>query len=474
MAVVLASIGLYGFVSWGVSQSTKEIAIRIALGATSGELHRMVLLRGLRYHTSTSRSPKISSSRINNDRTPPIENALRRVDPAGRAGSRVISPGLVFQYHSPAAYLIHHLPYFAEDHRSDPRAELVFAGEVPGGSDCTAEIRAQFVPRFGAGYYRVTERNGDGKIKATWVLQVGDATETDNDLFEESEYTEEAESLEFSRLREQIERIEQRLAAQQPTIQPPQQGTSLGELIQSVKALDELRGQQSLTSKVREVEELRAMLQASTPVTPTTTEPSDALTFLIKTELSPDSESRELMRKARALLNGGGPIAPEESQPNWQDVVSTAIETWGPAVTPIIQSIVAGLTAKVTGQQASTSGNQQAAQQTPPQPNPAQVELSAVLTMLLQRLAQNERVEPCAAAVDQLLLRYPQLEPFLSGWINDSPEDVLRSISQIPDYAHLVDLPLALGWITDFQKCFDEPATATGTEAEGSSKGTTP
>jgi predicted permease len=48
MAMILASIGLYGVVSWGVSQSTKEIAIRIALGATSGEMHRMVLLRGLR------------------------------------------------------------------------------------------------------------------------------------------------------------------------------------------------------------------------------------------------------------------------------------------------------------------------------------------------------------------------------------------------------------------------------------------
>ena len=48
MAMVLASVGLYGVVSWGVSQSVKEIAIRIALGANSGEVHRMVLLRGLR------------------------------------------------------------------------------------------------------------------------------------------------------------------------------------------------------------------------------------------------------------------------------------------------------------------------------------------------------------------------------------------------------------------------------------------
>jgi predicted permease len=48
IAMVLAAVGLYGVVSWGVSQRVKEIAIRIALGATGREVHRMVLLKGLR------------------------------------------------------------------------------------------------------------------------------------------------------------------------------------------------------------------------------------------------------------------------------------------------------------------------------------------------------------------------------------------------------------------------------------------
>jgi len=48
IAVVLAGIGLYGVVSWGVSQRVKEIAIRMALGATGREVHRMVLWKGLR------------------------------------------------------------------------------------------------------------------------------------------------------------------------------------------------------------------------------------------------------------------------------------------------------------------------------------------------------------------------------------------------------------------------------------------
>ena len=48
IAIVLAVVGLYGVVSWGVSQRVNEIAIRMALGATRGEVHRMVLAKGLR------------------------------------------------------------------------------------------------------------------------------------------------------------------------------------------------------------------------------------------------------------------------------------------------------------------------------------------------------------------------------------------------------------------------------------------
>ncbi len=48
IAVVLAAVGIYGVVSWGVSRRVKEIAIRVALGASTGEVHRMVLLKGLR------------------------------------------------------------------------------------------------------------------------------------------------------------------------------------------------------------------------------------------------------------------------------------------------------------------------------------------------------------------------------------------------------------------------------------------
>jgi len=48
VAVVLASIGLYGVIAYLVSRRTREIGIRIALGAHGGDVVRMVLAQGIR------------------------------------------------------------------------------------------------------------------------------------------------------------------------------------------------------------------------------------------------------------------------------------------------------------------------------------------------------------------------------------------------------------------------------------------
>ncbi len=47
IALLMAAIGLFGVISYVVSQHQREMALRMALGADRGDIHRMVLRRGL-------------------------------------------------------------------------------------------------------------------------------------------------------------------------------------------------------------------------------------------------------------------------------------------------------------------------------------------------------------------------------------------------------------------------------------------
>jgi putative ABC transport system permease protein len=91
VALVLAAIGLYGVVAFGVSQRVREIGLRMALGASSTDVSRLVLREGVKLAlvgVGLGVAGALLSSRL-------LESLLYEVEPDDPATLVVIAAVLV-------------------------------------------------------------------------------------------------------------------------------------------------------------------------------------------------------------------------------------------------------------------------------------------------------------------------------------------------------------------------------------------
>jgi ABC-type antimicrobial peptide transport system permease subunit len=79
MSLTLAFAGLYGLVSSSVSQRTREIGVRMAIGADRGKVLRMVLAQGAR--------TTVIGLGVGIALTMAADQALRAAFPGGRTGA---------------------------------------------------------------------------------------------------------------------------------------------------------------------------------------------------------------------------------------------------------------------------------------------------------------------------------------------------------------------------------------------------
>lgn len=357
----------------------------------------------------------------------------------------------------PDAYVVDFLPDFEIDHKSGSTARRVPCGEVTGIGGIYEEIQARFVPRLGAGCYRITPRLGGKFNGSPWIEKVraqqpvipSDSNEAEFDEEWEDEIAANTEQgissrelraiIENVKLKAELDAIKRYQSQPQPQVQVQPQ-----------------RPQQpppkTLLEQLRELKEIKELL--SDDATPQTAPALTPEVILAKAMVENPSKFGVFTERLMSKVLG---TSDEEADGSWAKVAARGVELLAehlPSVVQMIGAARAQAAAHTVMQHPAANGAVPAAAQ--PDPMAAYQEL--ISGKLFSALERNSSPQEAAAAIRAFLVRFPQFEQAIFSFISMSVPELLMTIAQIPEAAHLAQLPHAAQWLESMRSELVEDA----------------
>ena len=340
-----------------------------------------------------------------------------------------VQPLAMADTNQPDAFVVDYLPDFLIDHRTDLNARRIPCGEVTGLEGIREEIQLRFVPKVGAGHFRIVARLRGKPTGLRWVefvdaplrakLPAISEAPTDTDEDDDGWLDDEPDeslvplhewkrmSAENTRLQVELERLRTREAMRDEMRQEvarmmPKGNSSGGSLseLASLKALDDLRGQRETApiekpkSLIEQLKELKAAQELLAPATTNAAPSTDAASgigalvqAIVKNPSDDPQEQAANLALLRTVLGVGDEGDDYDEAPTdsglmglLQSLVSN------PMLAPIIAQYAAALLPTVQGVATATSPT--------PQPHQAAAPVRPPARPMRRRPAPARQVRP--------------------------------------------------------------------------------